>query len=389
MNILVYATTFGADLLSTVRYLETKEDVRVKVMLDDPEDFKNEPIYKYRPIQSELIRKSLVRSWAGPKDFKADVTIMDNRVPLRKTSPKALMLWHGFGWKGPNDVEEFKWLHRELRKNWGDTMKPNPDFIWQCYGPHDFTHRTEVSGFHPENCRQLGAASHDELRQPIDKSKVQPFYPFDIINRPTLLIAPTWHYGEIFAHWGNDEQILRSLLDYADQKGINVILRFHDSYRFEKTYLKKLKTLVSGYSNALLKFKDDHPDNFLDLQVSDILMTNFSSIANLYYATGKPTLHIYPVKHEDEEFLWRTYTIAGIRKKKVGAVKYIWKFPPEDNGGLLAHSFEELMEQLEQAIRDPGCCREQSREYLNKHMLGADGKNRERIYQTLKDLVNR
>ena len=387
MNVLVYATTFGAELLSTVRDLESRKGVTVKVMLDNPELFKKEPIYRYKPLKSELIRKSLIRKVFGLNGFKADVTIMDNRVPLLKTSPKALMLWHGFGWKGPNDVDEFRYLHWQIKKNWGDAKVRNPDFKWQCYGPYDFEHRTKISGFHPDNCVQLGAASHDELCNPINKKEVQQFYPFDIINKPTLLIAPTWHYGEVFAHWGNDEAIFKSLINLTSDMGVNMILRFHDSFRFKKEYVKKIKQLTKGQDHVMLKFKDQHPDNFLDLQVSDILITNFSSIANQFYATGKPTLHIYPVKHEDEEFMWRTYTIGGVRQKKVDSVKYTWKFPPEDNGGLVAHSYDELVEQFKMVLAKPDYCKDKAQSFLDKHMLGADGINRDRIYDTLHKLI--
>lgn len=388
MNILVYATTFGADLLSTVRYLENRKDVNLKVLLNDPEGFKKEPIFQFRPLKSELITKTALNSWTGIPGFQPDVTLMDNRVPHLRTSPKALMLWHGFGWKGPNDLNEFKWLHLDIMKSWGDVIHPNPDFKWGCYGPYDFEHRSTVSGIHPDNCVQLGAASHDELRTPVDKKELQPFYPFDVVNRQTLMIAPTWHYGEVFSHWGSDEKLFKRILDHAESLNVNVILRFHDSYRFEELYVNKLNNLADSYSNVILKFKDHHPDNFLDLQVSDLLMTNFSSIANLFYATGKPTIHIYPVNHEDEEFMLRSFSMNAIKKKKIDSVKYIWKFPPEDNGGLLAYSFDELMDQFEYAVGNPGCCSETAASFLNKHMLGADGRNRERIFQTLCDMAD-
>ncbi|MEP0555005.1 MAG: hypothetical protein ABJE29_11725, partial [Balneola sp.] len=138
----------------------------------------------------------------------------------------------------------------------------------------------------------------------------------------------------------------------------------------------------------LLKFKDSNPDNFLDLQVADVMVTNFSSIANLFYATKRPTVHIYPVKSEHESFMWRNKTLLGIRKKMIDSVRFIWKYPPEDNGGLLARNYDEMMEQIFQGLDDPDCCKEASQNYLDKHMLGADGKNCERIWDTLTDLVS-
>ncbi|TNE72775.1 hypothetical protein EP331_06390 [bacterium] len=388
MNVLIYATTFGADLLSLAYYLQNKKGIKLKVSLPNVDVFKNEPINKLFPLDVELLERDWTQNLGKIKDFKPDITIMDNNIPIRKTSPKALILWHGYGWKGPNDVEEFKWLHRNIRLSWGDMMVPNPDITWQCFGPLDFEHRTKTSGFHEENCKILGAASHDQLINPIEKELLQPFYPFDVVNKKTVLLAPTWHYGEVFSHWGNDETIFRELIKYLESKDTNLILRLHDSDRFDTKYVDFLNRLKSDYPNIVLKFKNQNPDNFLDLQVADVMLTNFSSIANLYYATKRPTIHIYPVASEDEAFLHRRKTIFGQMTKQIESVKFIWKFSPEENGGLLARSFAQMMEQLETALNNPDCCVSSSQKYLDKHMLGADGKNRGRVWTEMQRLLS-
>lgn len=388
MNILVKASTFGADLFWLTQFLDKQKDVTIKVLLSDPENFLEEGISKLIPLKAELLKKTLMNYWFKPGSFEPDITIMDNKIPIKAASPNGFMLWHGFGWKGPNDVEEFHWLHRSLKSAWGSAMEPNSNFIWQCFGEWDFNHRTKVSGFHPENCRVLGAASHDLLREPFPKTDLQPYYPFDVVNKKTVLIAPTWHYGEVFAHWGKDEELFEKLFQKIESYDANVILRLHDSFRFDDHYVEFLEELSNRHSNVLLKFKDRNPDNLLDMMVSDILLTNFSSIANLYYATNRPTIHIYPVKNEDEEFQWRKSTVLGMRSKKVDSVKYIWKLPPEENGGLLSRNFDDLINQLEQAFEDPDCCKEKSQAFLEKYMLGADGNSCERIWQSIQELVN-
>lgn len=387
MKVLIYATTFGADLLSLTRFLSEKEDVEVKILMKDIQKFKGEGIYKLWNLNLDLFESNKINIVKGIRGFSPDITIIDNNIPLRALSPKALILWHGYGWKGPNDVEEFKWIHRNIRLSWGDMKVSNPDIKWQCFGPIDFKHRTKISGFHPDNCLTLGSASHDYLQQDVSKEELQPYYPFDVIKRKTVLIAPTWHYGEVFSHWGDDDTLFNRALTEFKEKNINVILRLHDSYRFDHHYVEFLQDLEVKYPNVLLKFKDSNPDNFLDLQVADVLVTNFSSIANLFYATKRPTVHIYPVKSEDESFMWRNKTILGIRKKLIDSVKFIWKYPPEDNGGLLARNYEEMMEQIFQGLENPTCCEEKAQQYLDKHMLGADGRNCERIWEALKKLV--
>lgn len=388
MKVLIYATTFGADLLSFTKYLSEETNSEVKVLLEDVEKFKQEGIYDFWDLDVELYNSNKINLLRGVKGFDPDITIMDNNIPLRKLSPKALILWHGYGWKGPNDEEEFKWIHRNIKLTWGNMKVSNPSIKWQCFGPIDYKHRTTVSGFHPDNCLELGSASHDYLQEDVPKEKLQPYYPFDVVNKKTVLIAPTWHYGEVFSHWGDEEVLFNKLLTELEERNVNVILRLHDSFRFEHHYQEFLENIETNYDNVLLKFKDHHPDNFLDLQVADLLLTNFSSIANLFYATKRPTVHIYPVKSKDESFMWLNKTLFGITKRKVDSVKFIWKYSPDDNGGLLAKDFDTMMDQIIMGLEDPDCCKEVAQKYLDKHMLSADGKNCERIWKAVNKLVS-
>lgn len=387
MRILIWATTFGADLYSLTRYLDDCEDVDVRVVMADPKRFAKEGVATLFPLKAPIHPRRWYSHVAGIPGFRPDVTIMDNRVPMRATSPNGFVLWHGFGWKGPNDRAEFRVLHAQLRKAWGDPLAPNPNFRWQTFGPFDFEHRTQVSGFHPENCRQLGAASHDDLRVPFDRERARAYYPFDIVGRPTVLLAPTWHYGEVFAHWGRDADLFDRLLTRIGERGANVILRLHDSFRFTGAYRAYLDGLGRRFDHVMVKYKDQSPDNFLDIQVSDVLITNYSSIANLFYATGRPTIHVYPVKDADETFMWRTYSVLGVREKEVENARFVWKLPPEEHGGLLSRSFDDLLAQVEQALDDPTCCAAATAAFLDKHMLGADGNNRQRILGALEELV--
>lgn len=387
MHVLIWPTTFGADLWSFTKYLSRTRGVRVTVVMNDPDAFKKQGVAELFPLDVEFVERSRFHHLTARRTFSADVTVMDNRPPLLRTSPSALMLWHGFGWKGPNDEKELRWLHSGLKRTWGDARVPNPHFRWQCFGPWDFEHRSTVSGFDPANCRVLGAASHDDLRLPLDRKRAQAYYPIDVVNRKTVLIAPTWHYGEVFAHWGTDADLFERLLTRLDEHDTNVILRLHDSFRFDRAYRQFLEDLAARHRHVVLKFKDTHPDNYLDMQVADVLITNYSSIANLFYATLRPTIHVYPVRSADEEFAWRKYTIAGIRKKTVDSARYIWKLPPTEHGGLLARSFDELIAAVDRSLEEPTCCVNQAKAFLDKYMLGADGHSCERIFSTVEELV--
>lgn len=387
MKILIWATSFAADLWSFTKYVSTKEDATVKVMLADPRKSRSEVVSELFPLNVAMYGKNRITTRIGIPFFRPDVMIADNNIPRNRLAPKCFMLWHGFGWKGPNDRKEFSGFHEEVKEKWGDYQKPNKNFRWQCFGPWDFKHRTEVSGIHPDNCRTLGAASHDDLRTPLDKRKVAHGYPFDIVGKKTVLIAPTWHYGQLFSHWGKDKILLRRLFSYISQKGMNIIFRLHDSYRFAGEYIHLLHDLEKEYPNLMLKYKDKNLDNYVDMQIADILITNFSSIANLFYATKKPVIHVYPVKSKDEEFMWLRIDGGILKKKKVDSVKYIWKLPPEENGGFLAKEFDQIISMLDTALEDSRCCAKKSQEFLDEYMLGADGKSCDRIWEALNEFV--
>jgi len=387
MRILVWATTFGADLWAFTRTLERKKGVTLRVVLGSPESYASEGIAELHPLSSPLHR---CRPWTevtGIPLFRPDVTIVDNHLPLRSTSPKGFVLWHGLGWMGPEDERELAFMHLGMRMAWGSAKRPNRNLRWQCFGPWDYRHRTEVSGIAPENCRILGAASHDILRDPMDRTRLQPFYPFDLRTRKTVLVAPTWHYGGIFEHWGQDMELLDRLLETLARRKANVIMRFHDSFRYDRRTLDGLEGLMQRHPSTVLKFKDRHPDNLLDLQAADVLITNFSSIANLFYATRRPTVHVYPVRSDSEPFVWRRRWFGGTLRSRVDSVRRNWKLPPEDNGGLTARSFDELLAMVEQALDDPTCCERSSGDFLERHMLGADGRNCERSWDALCELM--
>jgi hypothetical protein len=46
-----------------------------------------------------------------------------------------------------------------------------------------------------------------------------------------------------------------------------------------------------------------------------------------------------------------------------------------------------MMEQIKEGLNDPNCCADIAQQYLDKHMLSADGKNCERIWKAVNDLV--
>lgn len=386
MRVLMWATTFGADLWSLARHLDTDPTFDLIVAMKEPQRFKTQPIAKLFPIRAPVISNDAARR-LDDEGFTPDVTVMDQWPPRRAFSSKGFMLWHGFGWKGPNDRVEFSDLHGRIAMAHGDPTRPNPDFRWSCFGPTDLEHRVRVSGFARENCVLVGATCHDELRVRLDNSTLAKAFPFDL-GKKTALIAPTWHYGDMFSHWGGGRSLLGPLLAHISGLGSNAIVRLHDRYRYPADYAAEIAAVAEEHPNVIFEFRDEAPNGLLSLQVADLLITNFSSIANQFYATGRPTIHVYPVGDPNEPLAVGSYGPRGLGATEARSAHVVWKLPPEDNGGLLARTFPQLLELLETAFADPDCGRAPAVSFLERHMLwGMPGTACERVAKALRAMT--
>ncbi len=368
MRVLIWATTFGADLWSLARHLDTDPAFELTVAMRDPQRFNAQPIAKLLPIGAPIISFDDATRTQDHNGFAPDVTVMDQWVPQRPFSKKGFMLWHGFGWKGPNDRVEFSNLHGRIAMAHGDPTRPNADFRWSCFGPTDLEHRVQVSGFAPENCVLVGATSHDDLRTRLDRRTLAQAFPFDL-DKPTALIAPTWHYRDMFSHWSDGGSLLGPLLAHIRALDANAIVRLHDRYRYPPDYVAEIAALAEEHPDVVFEFRDEAPNGTLSLHVADLLITNFSSIANQFYATRRPTIHVYPVGDPHQPLSVPRFGPRGLDAVQARSAYRVWKLPPEDNGGLLARTFPRLCELVETAFANPDCARAPAVSFLERHML--------------------
>ncbi|GAB4556802.1 MAG: hypothetical protein Tsb0020_00410 [Haliangiales bacterium] len=386
VRVCFWTTSFGPDLIALGWDLDAHEDFELRVAVDDPAAMMREPSLQRRPLKAPLVDKGLA-GMRALRRFAPDVVVIDNGPPWWRLGRAGLVLWHGYGWKGPNDLREMAYRYLSLAAQWGSPLHRNRRLRWACFGPQDKDHRVGVGRLSRDVCVELGATSHDVLRAPIDRAELASAYPIDVVTRRNVLIAPTWHYGGVLGHWGDERAMLERLFERVRDRGANVILRLHDKWRMEPALLAVVEGLARRHDHVLLKFKNEHPDGLADLQIADVLITNMSSIANLFYATGRPTIHVFPVRDEQETFAWRRLWFGKVRAREVGSVREIWKLRPERNGGLMARSQEQLLAQVDQALDDPGCCAEAAKRFVDDYMLGADGRACERARATLQQLA--
>lgn len=383
LRISVWATTLGGDLMALCRYLDAQEGVALTIFTRDPDRLRRSAVWRLHPLRARLYPRDTLLYPRALRHY-ADVTIVDNAVPFLKTSRKLFVLWHGFGWKGPDDRRTFSFMKRSIRPWWGDPEQPDERFLWNCFGAWDRAFRARVSGFHPDNLLVFGSAFHDIARDPVDRDRIAGLFPFDIRRRKTVLFAPTWHYGGFFGHWGPEAEQYDRLFALLERREVNVIMRLHDRWRYDRRYRAEIDALQRRWSNVAVQFKDEHQDNTVELQLADVLVTNFSSIADLFYATGRPTVHVFPVEDVEKPFAGRRVVAGTVVRAMVENVRAIWKLSPEENGGLVARSPEMLAEMLARALDEPDCCRARAGLFLERYLRIPDGRNRARMLDHLR-----
>jgi hypothetical protein len=386
LKVCFWTTAFQADTQSLAYALAAREDFRVLVATDQPERYRGEVIGEVRPFNGQLLKRN--RFWAplAVKGFSPDVLVIDNQVPAFRLAPRLFVLWHGFGWRH-DDISK---MRVSLANVIGDVTEPNLNFIWQAFGVWDREYTIEHRGIHAQNVRALGSAFSDDLlasspiRARFNAEAVQKAYRIDIVNKPTVLIGLTWHHRGAFGNWGEESQLLARLFDHLKQRGANALVRMHDRKRYSHDYLACVQSAAGERDHVQLKFKDESMDSWVDLMVSAALITNYSSLANAFYYTGKPTIHI-DTSGTPDDYIYRRLVRGKVVEEQASNPAGVWKLAPQEHGGLRARSFDELIAHVDEALDHPTSCREKADHFVGRYITGVDGHTCERIARMLID----
>ena len=379
MRTLIWASALQADILALALQLDQDPEQEVLIAATGIAAYQTQLIAQKRPFQCEIIERSdestcIERVLA----FDADVCVVDNHFPKQRLAKATCKMWHGLGWKAPDRMDTYFDSVEMLTGLRPDV--PNPRFMAMCYGPHDKQFRIDGMHIHKDNCSIVGMPMADLIvRPPYDRHELAPRYKIDVLGQQTVLINFTWHYGSITSHGGpgfwqklfksskpnkSDAAFLDQICQAVITAGANVLFCMHDRKRYEATYLEIFERLKQRYQqNIQIKFKDEHPDNLSDLLVSDVMVSNLSSFITFFYHTGKPTVHLSPVKEGQRAVQYARASRKGVRYKKRG-LDQAFMMEPSDNGGFTAYNREQCIEQILQGLANPNSCSERIQAYL-------------------------
>lgn len=380
-----WSSGFQADTQALALHLSRRAGWEVTVALEHPERYAAEAVNRLFPLGARVVDRAERGLSRSLQREGFDLLIVDNHLPDEAIAPRLLVLWHGFGWR----VDDLTAMRKELSRLVGDPTRPNPALRWQAFGEWDRDYRVNHSRLAPENVIPLGSAYSDLLlaagapgaRNPVRddlRRLMRDAYPVDL-TRPSILLGLTWHHGSALAQWGDDRELLARLFDHAETRGANVLLRMHDRHRFEAGYLREVEQLAAIRPNVRLTYRSDHPDSLVDLLLSDVMVSNYSSLLNAFYYTRRPTIHLDPHTPGQRGFVYRRWKRGSLREERVDRADQVWKLDPGEIGGLRARSFEAALEQIDGALADPDCCVELSRRFTDRYITGADGRTCERI----------
>jgi hypothetical protein len=384
-----WTTTFQADNQALAHYLAQQPGFEVVVAMDRPEAYLAEPVASLLPFGGKLVDRGRRSTRKLLRALAPDVLVIDNHLPAYRIAPRVLVLWHGFGWR----CDDLSGTLRNLRAHVGEVTAPNPAFRWAAFGDWDRAYRIEHSGLAPTNVLALGSPYSDlllpgsALRSRFSREAVRGCYRIDICDRKTVTLGLTWHHGGALAHWGNDAELLQQFVEFVGERQANVLVRMHDRHRYEKQDIQRMESLQIRFEHVHVKFKSEHPDSLVDLLVTDVLVSNYSSLLNAFYFTGKPSVHIEPHDASRAEHHHRVIRRGKLVKQRIADPATLWKLGPDQVGGLCARSFPELCQAVDRALRDEHCCEQVARAFCERYITDPDGTTRERFASMLEGWV--
>lgn len=309
---------------------------------------------KFRAHQHQSVRPLLaLRPWHLLWAAHADALVCTHGLgvlgPLPRVCPdlRTIDVWHGIGFK-PRD--------QYVRKTRGFTQLflPSP-WVEELY---------RDMGVPAERMKVTGHGSWDPLVRERDCGAILRDYGLEGEYRARILVAPTWTHGELWKQrevfgcaW---EDVSDELADWATRHDVQLIFRSH---------LNAGKGLITAPANVANRPFSEYPLTYDLLKVTDVLVTDWSSIATDFLPSRRPIIYL------DVPPPFRPGYLRDA-----------------DRVGPRAASTQELTEALELATYDPAAIARQYREeqqaLLDKVCSGyADGSATERYLNELQALV--
>ena len=389
-RILIWATHLQTDILALTSHLDRCGDVDLLIVTPNAAAFRHDPFYRRRPFAAPLIDRNDHDIRARIRAFRADIAIADNHIPPKGYALRLFYMWHGLGWKARSKLDLHIFYHQVKRLTGYDPRIPNRRFRAQCYGPTDRAWRIGNWRLPASACVEIGMTFSDLiLDPPYDRADIAKDLRIDILTRPTIALAITWHSGGIFGSGRGgkntsmpeaDVDFLAAIAALARRRGANLLICLHDRHRYFQKFIAMLEALARDNAFVELRFKNEHPDNMVDLLAADVMISNYSSFISYFYLLGRPAIHILPATPNDTvSRVAMLFSRFPIRRRI--AAEEAWMLNPRDNGGIMVSSGRDAIAAAD-AMLEAASDHAQSdaaRLWLGRHVPRIDGHTAERF----------
>jgi len=264
--------------------------------------------------------------------------------------PKTIQLWHG---EGPKGID----LSYDKCTIWcvpSEFIKERHLRLWKAPS---------------EKLYVCGSPRLDILKSYLKRSREEILDELNIRReekKKILLYAPTFDVG--LWPWGDQYKGFEKLCEFCKKNDLILILRLHPLAKISK---RKVKRIVKRYENVHWLDMPKEPDTMKLLAITDILITDWSSIYTDFFLTKRPIIYMEVDPN---------YYVKERGKSQV---------PPEFRAGEISRDEKEFFQALHRVLKIGNRFSEKQHEMFKIIYGAVDGKSCERVTKIIRSIVRR
>lgn len=178
-----------------------------------------------------------------------------------------------------------------------------------------------------------------------------------------ILYAPTWEHESnckkpLFP-FGDELKFIKELISFLEKNKLQMIIRLHPNY---SSFDGRILDLIKNTDRIILNSVKEEWDTEKFLYISDVLITDWSSIANDYIVLNRPIIFIdIPIK----------------------LFRHGFALLPKDRAGYIVKNEKEFFDSILESISNPGKHREKREKLIKRIHFKLDTENSKRVIKAM------
>jgi len=289
-----------------------------------------------------------------PTFLKTNIWLSDHGeadIPVQKNANNLwIQLWHGIPFKGfaGNKNTKRSFNHFDLNPV---SSRWLADYYIQGIGVDQ--KKVCVTGY---------PRSDDLIKNQFDSTLIYKSLNFDQ-HKKTILYAPTWAQDSerpkpLFP-WGNDITNISELVTFLENNNLQFLIRTHPNWN---GLTNELTNIIARSKLIAINSVKDDPDTNKFLTISDICITDYSSIVNDFIVLNRPIIFLEP---ETDLF------------------EHGFALKPDERAGIIAKTKDEMHDAILRSIKHPNEYESIRKQIINKIHFKLDGNASDRVLKEI------